>query len=105
QASWNWPFSRKDMEIYGENGYVFAVDGNSMRIRNRSNANEQLLTVKPHKPIPEADAFMYFAGVVRGEFIVPPNGLYALENNMMVVRILEAARESARTGKTVRFVD
>ena len=105
QASWNWPFSRKDMEIYGETGYVIAVDGNNMRIRNRSNANEQTLTVKSHKPIPEADAFMYFAGVVRGEIEVPPHGLYALENNIMVVRILEAARESARTGKTVNFVD
>ena len=75
QASWNWPFSRKDMEIYGETGYVIAVDGNNMRIRNRSNANEQTLTVKSHKPIPEADAFMYFAGVVRGEIEVPPHGL------------------------------
>jgi predicted dehydrogenase len=24
QASWNWPFGRKDMELYGENGYVIA---------------------------------------------------------------------------------
>src|SRR5664279_206458 len=24
QASWNWPFGRKDMEIYGVSGYIFA---------------------------------------------------------------------------------
>jgi len=30
--------------------------------------------------------------------------LYSLENNVMVVRILDAARESAKTGKTV-FLD
>jgi hypothetical protein len=27
--------------------------------------------------------------------------LYSLENNIMVVKILDAARESAKTGKTV----
>ena len=25
QASWNWPFSRKDMEVYGDTGYVITV--------------------------------------------------------------------------------
>jgi hypothetical protein len=28
---------------------------------------------------------------------------YSLKNNIMVVRILDAARESARTGKTIVF--
>ncbi len=39
--------------------------------------------------------------VVRGKIKVPENGLYSLKTNVTVVRILEAARESARTGKTV----
>ena len=25
QASWNWPYNRKDMEIYGQNGYVLVI--------------------------------------------------------------------------------
>ena len=25
QASWNWPFSRKDMEVYGATGYAITV--------------------------------------------------------------------------------
>jgi predicted dehydrogenase len=25
QASWNWPFDRKDMEIYGRTGQIFAL--------------------------------------------------------------------------------
>jgi hypothetical protein len=29
--------------------------------------------------------------------------VYSRENNLMVVRILEAARESARSGKTVEI--
>src|SRR3954464_3214308 len=28
QASWNWPFDRKDMEVYGKTGQVFTVAGN-----------------------------------------------------------------------------
>src|SRR5690606_9712609 len=86
QASWNWPFGRKDMEIYGENGYVMAVDGNTMRIRNDTNPGEQTIKANPVEPIPEADPFLYFAGVVRGNIKVPPHGLYSLENNIMVVR-------------------
>jgi len=33
--------------------------------------------------------------------MMPEYGLYSLKNNIEVVRILDAARESARTGKTV----
>jgi hypothetical protein len=37
--------------------------------------------------------------VARGKF--QPGGLSGLDNNMIVVEILDAARESARTGRTV----
>jgi predicted dehydrogenase len=40
QASWNWPFSRKDMEIYGENGYIIAENNRDMRLRNRETDKE-----------------------------------------------------------------
>jgi len=30
-----------------------------------------------------------------------PAGLSSLENNMIVIEILDAARESARTGRTI----
>ena len=39
--------------------------------------------------------------MIRGKIKVPENGLYSLNTNITVVRILEAARESAKTGKTV----
>ncbi len=47
------------------------------------------------------DPFSYFADVIRGKIKLPDNGVYSLQTNLMVVRILEAARESAKTGKTV----
>lgn len=101
QASWNWPFSRKDMEVYGETGYVIAENNTSMRLRNRKLNKEQSIHVTAKEITVYEDPFSYFADVVRGKIKVPENGLYSLKTNVTVVRILEAARESARTGKTV----
>jgi predicted dehydrogenase len=104
QASWNWPFSRKDMEVYGETGYLISANNTSMRLRNKSTVKqEQTRTITPQDIPVYTDPFAYFSDVLRGKIKVPANGLYSLENNMMVVRILEAAKESAKTGKTVKF--
>ncbi len=103
QASWNWPFSRKDMEVYGDSGYVITVNNTNMRIRNKQMKTEQATIItSTDLPVYE-DPFSYFKDVVRGKIKVPENGLYALENNMMVVRILEAAKTSARLGKAVKM--
>ncbi len=101
QASWNWPFSRKDMEVYGETGYVFADNNTSMRLRNQQEKTERSIKVNARELDVYEDPFSYFADVVKGRIKVPTNGLYSLENNMMVVKILDAARKSAKTGKTV----
>lgn len=102
QASWNWPVSRKDMEIYCERGQVLAPDKSTLRVREGDQAPEEETKLAP---LPEqmTDSFSYFAAVVRGEQTVADTDLSALENNLTVVRILDAARESASTGKTVRF--
>lgn len=101
QASWNWPFSRKDMEVYGETGYVIAANNTAMRLRNDKNNAEQTIQVTS-KDIPVyEDPFSYLSDVLRGKITVAKNSLYSLENNITVVQILDAARESAKTGKTV----
>ncbi len=99
EASWNWPFSRKDFEVYGENGYAVATGGNSLRVRLPGGQEE---TQTPAAlPADERDSIAYLLAVVRGK--LQPSGLSSLENNLIVTEILEAARESARTGKTVRL--
>jgi len=101
QASWNWPFGRKDMEVYGETGYIISVNNTVMRLRNGKSGGEHTMMVTT-KDIPVYDdPFSYFADVLRGKIQIPKKGTYSLENNLMVVRILDAARESAKTGKTV----
>jgi len=103
QASWNWPFGRKDIEIYGESGYIMADNKNDMRLRNSKMTAEQTIKVTAKDIAVYEDPFNYFADVIHGKIKMTKSDLYSLENNIIVVRILEAARESAKTGKTVKL--
>lgn len=102
QASWNWPFNRKDMEVYGRTGYAICVDGNQMRIRFADQKQEQVLDAPPIPP-PHDDPFAMLAAAVRGKIKIKPTDLSSLENNLIVMEILEAAKNSATTGKTVHL--
>ncbi len=102
QGSWNWPVGRKDMEIYGQNGYAVAVNDRTMRVRLRADPAEKTLELPP-APERIRDPFSYLAAVVRGEEQVMPGNLWSLENNLTVVKILDAARLSAKEGRTIRF--
>jgi predicted dehydrogenase len=101
QASWNWPFGRKDMEVYGETGYLITIDNNKMRLRKQPDSAEHYTQVTAADVAVYTDPFSYLADVLRNKIKVPANGLYALQTNITVVRILEAAKESAKTGKTI----
>lgn len=103
QGSWNWPFDRKDMEIYGERGYVIASDKNTMKFRYANSGKEETTFVSQEETEVYVNPFAYFVDVISGKIQPEPYGLYSLENNMMVVRILDAAKKSAETGKTVYF--
>jgi predicted dehydrogenase len=100
QASWNWPFDRKDMEIYGQTGYVQTVRLDGIRVRTEGQQQEVATTAKPI-PAPLDDPLSYLSAVVRGE--AKPDGLSSLAINVVVTEILDAARTSAASGKTVRL--
>jgi predicted dehydrogenase len=97
QASWNWPFDRKDMEVYGKTGYVLTVRHDDVRVR-RAGGEEEMIAGKP-LAAPEDTSLNYFRAVAVDR--VKPSGLGSLETNMIVSEILDAARRSAATGKTV----
>jgi predicted dehydrogenase len=99
EASWNWPFSIKDLEIYGQTGYAQAVNSNTLRLRIKEN---QPYTVRPAIPTPSplTDHLSYLSAYFSGK-IKPANDLSSLENNIIVVRILEAAKQSAKEGKRI----
>lgn len=105
QASWNWPFGRKDMEVYGETGYVITVNNSLMRMKNQQVNSERTISPTAKELAVYEDPFAYFADVIRGKIMMPQNGLYSLKNNLTVVKILDAARQSAKTGKTILLKD
>lgn len=102
QASWNWPFGRKDIEVYGQTGYAIAQNRHRIRVRTRDDPGEKTLNL-PDPEAPMDDPFAYLAAVLRGKVQVKPMDLSSLENNLIVVEILDAAIESARTKKTVQL--
>lgn len=99
QGSWNWPYSRKDMEVYGQTGSVITIDNNRMRLRLKAEQPDQNYQA-PNRPAPLNDPFLYLTAVVRKE-IKPQQDLSSLPVNMVVVEILDAARRSAKEGKTI----
>ena len=106
QGSWNWPFDRKDMEVYGATGYVDTVYVDSrvtdhLRVRLPGEPAEHA-ELAGRLPAPEDSSLHYLAAVLRGE-LKPQHDLTSLDTNVAVVRILDAARRSAATGQTVRL--
>lgn len=101
QGSWNWPFSRKDMEVYGSTGYLITVGPDKVRVRLAHDHDERASTAPP-LPDEEKDSLNYLGAVLSGR-IRPKGDLSALDTNIVVMQILDAARESARTGQTVRL--
>jgi predicted dehydrogenase len=99
QASWNWPFDRKDMEVYGQTGSAITVKRDDLRVR-LPKGEEQMVAAKP-VPAPYDDPLSYLRAVLLEG--LKPEGPSSLETNLVVTEILDAARQSAASGKTIRL--
>jgi predicted dehydrogenase len=98
QASWNWPFDRKDMEVYGQTGYAITVKKDDIRVRRGGENAEQQVSAKP-VPTPYDNELSYVRAVIVDG--AKPDALSSLETNVTVTEILDAARRSAAEGKTI----
>jgi len=65
-GSWNWPFARKDMEVYGATGYAITVGPDQVRLRLQHEKQEQLTTAPPLAG-PQQNSLSYLSAVLRGE--------------------------------------
>jgi predicted dehydrogenase len=101
QASWNWPFSRKDMEVYGQKGYAITVLRDRVRVRRGGDDSQEQEIVAPALPAPYDNSLSLLRAVVLDG--AEPGGLSSLETNVTVTEILDAARRSAASGQTVRL--
>jgi len=104
QASWNWPFDRKDIEVYGQKGYVITVKRDDIRVRRSGEgakeSREEQVAAKP-LPSPYDNSLSYLRAVVVNG--MKPDGPSSLDINLTVTEILDAARRSAVSGKTIRL--
>ncbi len=100
QASWNWPFDRKDMEVYGQTGYVITVRRDDVRVRLKGKEEQQIAAKAV--PSPNDDSLSLLRAVVLAG--ASPDPASSLETNVIVAEILDAARRSAASGKSIRLV-
>ena len=97
EASWNWPFGIKDWEVFGEKTYLHALNGNILQRRDRDTATYYNV---PVKTAVYTSNLVYLADVLRGK-TKPGKDLSSLPNNLIVVQILEAAKQSAKEGRKI----
>lgn len=100
QASWNWPYNRKDMEIYGRTGSVTTIAANDVSVRLPQESQSTIRAAAP-VPSPYNDSLTYLRAVLLDGAKV--DGLSSLETNVIVTEILDAARRSAASGQTMQL--
>jgi predicted dehydrogenase len=100
EASWNWPFSIKDMEVFCEIGYLHALNNIDITSRRREN----IVSSKKAAPLaaPDNDPLAYLAAVLDHR-LSGTNDLSSLNYNMIVMQILDAAKRSAASGKRIEL--
>ncbi len=96
QASWSWPYSVKDLQVFGAEGQWHAVDDTTLL---KYPAHQ-----KPSKiQLPDnyyENHLAYLQAILNGK-LQSDDDLSSLSNNLIVVEILEAAKKSAAEGKRI----
>src|ERR1700744_3849019 len=97
EASWNWPFSIKDLEVFGDHGYYHAFNGTDITSRMREN----IKGVKKVTSLPEPinDPLIYLAAALKNQITVDDQS--CLKYNMIAMQILDAAKRSIKEGKRI----
>lgn len=101
QASWDWPYGMDRVKVFGPKGSLLAT-GKELFFREaksdpKSGLEGKPLTVEP-LPREKSNPVSYFVACIRTN--KPIEGPVSAELNVQVVEILDAARESLRTGKS-----
>ncbi len=99
QASWAWTHDNKDADVYTDHASIHCGKWGEMVVR-RPDAQPETIELDP-LPSPADNEWSMLRAIVRGQ--ARPDELMSLENNLIVVEILDAARESAALGRAVRL--
>lgn len=95
EGSWDLPRSFQDLEVFGLQGSLYMKNG-SVEIRKRREVENVPITPLPPE---RAEPIAYMIHCIREK--KAPEGLVALDINLGVNEIIEAAKMSVKTGKAV----
>ncbi|AMR34607.1 oxidoreductase [Mucilaginibacter sp. PAMC 26640] len=98
EASWNWPFSIKDLEVFGDSGYMHAFDKNNTLTRIHDVANTANITNTLEAPLDNPVSYLQ---LVLKNRLLGINDRSSLKYNMVVMQILDAAKRSIAEGKRI----
>ncbi|HET8737670.1 MAG TPA: Gfo/Idh/MocA family oxidoreductase [Pricia sp.] len=98
EASWDWPYGIKSLEVYGDESSYHAPNRKMLVKKGNPVESETIALDQDYY----RDHIAYLEAVLAGE-VHPKNDLSSLSNNLIVVEILEAAKKSAETGKRVEL--
>jgi predicted dehydrogenase len=100
EASWNWPYTIMDAEVYGNNAYLHASQINGadtvyLQSKNEKETKQENISAPQYK-----DEVEYLTAVIKNG-AADNNKLLSLKRNIIIVKILDAARQSAKLGKKI----
>jgi predicted dehydrogenase len=95
EGSWDLPRSFQDLEVFGRTASAKMVNGS---VETRKGRNSESVTIDPLPP-ERADPLSYMVNAIKTK--KEPDGLVATEINVRVVEIIDAAKESVKTGRAV----
>lgn len=100
EASWSWPYTIMDAEVYGRNAYLHALEFNgadqrSVRSKDDKGSREELISTPKYK-----DEVEYLTAVLKNG-APDTNAMMSLDRNLNVVKVLDAARRSAKENRKV----
>lgn len=97
EGSWDLPRSYQDLEVFGVKGSLYMKNGSVERQQGKDTIRADI------RPLPPEDAEPIAYMAARKRQNKPIEGMTALDLNVQVVEIIEAAKESVRTGRAVSF--
>ena len=98
EGSWDLPRSYQDLEVFGLKGSVYMTQ-RGVELKQTKGGMKQL----PLEPLPpeRAEPIAYMASALRNK--KPIEGLVALDINVGVNEIIEAAKMSVKSGQAVKL--
>lgn len=100
QASWNWPHNIKDMEVYGSTGYVFCKNGTQMQLMENEKEGPKVMEAN-RLPLGLDDPFSLLKKIVHDQYKLDAFDVTSIQNNTIVMKILDAARQSSEQNRTI----